>query len=187
MENQVNNAQPENGDQKKKGSQKGCLITAAIFLLLVVAAFFLDEDSEDDNSGSVGDSYIIETVTTEKYEDLEIVTTTEISTTQETTSTAIATTTEYVTVTTEHPLVEITTEAPVVETFHTEVKMIRFILNTDTNCLHASESCNAAEKILPENYQVIDIPEADLGNYTNIYWACGKCSKWYSSVLPKFD
>ena len=66
------------------------------------------------------------------------------------------------------------------------VSNIHFILNTDTNCIHTKADCSAAQKILPENYSEIDISNSELANYANVYWACGKCSKEYSNILPKF-
>ena len=106
--------------------------------------------------------------------------------------------------TTEQPTTEETTAPPPVETIPetvppetvppTEyippvepvVNIIHFILNTETNCVHINRECSAAQKILPENYAEIDIPDNELSNYTNFYWACGKCSKQYSDFLPKF-
>ncbi|WP_294364481.1 hypothetical protein [uncultured Ruminococcus sp.] len=63
---------------------------------------------------------------------------------------------------------------------------LHFILNTNTNCIHISASCSAAKRINPEIYAEIDISEEDLYLYAGQYWACGKCSGRYSSVLPKF-
>ncbi|MCM1507021.1 MAG: PASTA domain-containing protein [Ruminococcus flavefaciens] len=63
---------------------------------------------------------------------------------------------------------------------------IHFILNTESNCIHKNSSCSAAQKIAPENYDEIDIASDQLADYSGTYWACGKCSKQYSSILPKF-
>ncbi|MDE5736759.1 MAG: hypothetical protein K2H93_00155 [Oscillospiraceae bacterium] len=67
-----------------------------------------------------------------------------------------------------------------------EPKTLQFILNLETNCVHINANCSAAQQISPENYTVIELLDSELGNYTNVYWACGKCSKTYSSELPKF-
>lgn len=66
------------------------------------------------------------------------------------------------------------------------VNIIHFVLNTESGCVHTDAGCSAAQKILPENYAEIDIPDNELSNYVNVYWACGKCSKSYSNSLPKF-
>lgn len=68
-----------------------------------------------------------------------------------------------------------------------ESNTLHFILNLESNCIHINENCSAAKKILPENWSEIDIPESELGNYYNVYWACGKCSSRYKNELPKFD
>ena len=85
---------------------------------------------------------------------------------------------------TEAPTVPVT-QAPVTQP--PEPKVLHFILNTDTNCIHINAGCSAAEQILPENYSTVDIREDELGNYAYVYWACGKCSKRYSNELPKFQ
>ena len=78
------------------------------------------------------------------------------------------------------------TDPPVVE-IQPDPQPVHFILNTDTNCVHINpNSCNAAKKILPENYAEIDIWEEDIPNYAYVYWACGICTKSYSDQLPKF-
>ncbi|MDE6035375.1 MAG: PASTA domain-containing protein [Ruminococcus sp.] len=62
-----------------------------------------------------------------------------------------------------------------------------YVLNTDTNCIHANPQCSAAQKIIPENYSEVVISESELSNYTNIYWACGKCCSYNEkNTLPKF-
>nr|MDE6427067.1 PASTA domain-containing protein [Ruminococcus sp.] len=83
------------------------------------------------------------------------------------------------------PPVEIAPPEPV-QPAEPVVSNIHFILNTDTNCIHTKADCSAAQKILPENYSEIDISNSELANYANVYWACGKCSKEYSNILPKF-
>lgn len=65
--------------------------------------------------------------------------------------------------------------------------ILHFVLNTESNCVHINKNCSAAKKILPENCLEIDIPESELGNYYNVYWACGKCSSRYKNDLPKFE
>lgn len=67
-----------------------------------------------------------------------------------------------------------------------EPNVLQFVLNLETSCVHIDANCSAAEKILPENYTVIEIWDNELANYAGIYWACGKCSKLYSDELPKF-
>ncbi|MBD5143070.1 MAG: hypothetical protein HDT22_05585 [Ruminococcus sp.] len=67
-----------------------------------------------------------------------------------------------------------------------EPKTLQFILNLETNCVHINANCSAAQQISPENYAVIELWDNELGNYAYTYWACGKCSKTYSSELPKF-
>lgn len=50
----------------------------------------------------------------------------------------------------------------------------RFILNTDTLCLHSSENCRAAQKIDKENYKIINIGADEIDDYvTKGYWCCG--------------
>lgn len=84
-----------------------------------------------------------------------------------------------------------TTKAPetqpqVIETTPIQTT-VHFILNLETNCIHVNPNCNAALKILPENYSTVDIAESDLGNYNGTYWACGKCCSFnYKQLLPKF-
>ncbi len=77
------------------------------------------------------------------------------------------------------------TQPPVIETTPVNVTL-HFVLNTDSNCVHINPDCSAAQQILPENYSEVDIAESDLGNYANVYWACGKCSRGYQGILPKF-
>ena len=67
-----------------------------------------------------------------------------------------------------------------------EPKLLYFVLNLETNCIHINEECSAAKKILPENRSAISIWDDELANYYGVYWACGKCSSRYSSDLPKF-
>ncbi len=66
------------------------------------------------------------------------------------------------------------------------VNIIHFIINIESGCVHADAGCSAAQNISPENYSEIDIASDQLANYNGTYWACGKCSKQYSDVLPKF-
>lgn len=121
-------------------------------------------------------------------------TTTETTTTTATTTTTTVTTT-ITTTTTEATTTVILTTVPVIETEPVIVQTdppaavsatLHFILNTNTNCVHISANCSAAKRINPENYAEIDISEEDLYLYAGQYWACGKCSGRYSSVLPKF-
>lgn len=66
-----------------------------------------------------------------------------------------------------------------------QANTIFFILNTETNCVHTKSNCTAAKAILPENYSEIYLNADELGTYEGVYWACGKCAKSYSSILPK--
>lgn len=99
------------------------------------------------------------------------------------TTTTISTTTIPETTTTVH--IESTTEA---STYNPDEKVIVFILNTDTNCVHTHEECRAAKKILPENHSYVYLSEDKMNNgeYQKVYWACGICAKDYSDALPKF-
>lgn len=107
---------------------------------------------------------------------------TSTSTTIETPTTTTTTLTSTTTTTFETTSTEITTveKTPEIPTVH-------FILNTDTNCVHLNDTCNAARQILPENYVEIDIPENEIIYYKNEYWACGICAKKYKDQLPKFE
>ena len=86
--------------------------------------------------------------------------------------------------TTAPPQTEPATPAP--ETVP-EVQTLHFIVNTDSCCIHIDPHCTAAESIDPDHRQEIDIEETDLPTYAGKYWACGKCSRKYSSDLPKFE
>lgn len=81
------------------------------------------------------------------------------------------------------------TEIPTTETEkQTEPapKVLHFIVNTDTGCVHINSRCSAAEAIDPVNRAEIDIPENELKNYQGVYWACGKCcSGGMKTMLPK--
>lgn len=139
-----------------------------------------------------------QTTTTVTSETKEIITSTTTTTTTAiattiqstvTTTTEVATTKPETSIPVTEPLTEPPTEAPtipVVQQPIPEPKVLHFILNVDTNCVHINEHCSAAEKILPENYATVDIREDELSNYAYVYWACGKCSKQYSNELPKF-
>lgn len=92
--------------------------------------------------------------------------------------------------TTAPPPAETTPPEPVqpVETTPAEpvANVVHFILNMESGCVHADAGCSAAQNIAPENYGEIDIASDQLADYNGTYWACGKCSKQYSDVLPKF-
>ena len=81
---------------------------------------------------------------------------------------------------------EILTTETEIET-EPQPEILHFIVNTDSCCIHIDPHCTAAESIEPEHRQEIDIPENDLSSYAGKYWACGKCSRKYSSDLPKFE
>ena len=86
----------------------------------------------------------------------------------------------------------ITTETETLTT-ETEIEtdpqpvILHFIVNTDSGCIHIDPHCTAAEAIGPDHRQEIDIAENDLPTYAGKFWACGKCSRKYSSDLPKFE
>lgn len=80
----------------------------------------------------------------------------------------------------------IETQPPVIETAPVQT-ILHFVLNMETNCIHIDKGCSAALKIDPENYSEIDIAENDLGSYSGVYWACGKCSEEYKKILPKIE
>ena len=84
------------------------------------------------------------------------------------------------------PVTEVSTEKPVETQPPVVQTALHFVLNLETSCIHIDPDCSAALKILPENYSTVDIAKDDLGNYNGIYWACGKCSREYTGVLPKF-
>lgn len=120
------------------------------------------------------------TTTTTTTKTTSATTTTKSTSTTSTSTSTISNTTSTIITTT---VLVIDTQPPV------EIpasKEIFFVLNTETNCIHTNENCSAAQKILPENKEYIVISEDEIGNYYNVYWACGKCSKTYSDVLPKF-
>lgn len=120
------------------------------------------------------------TTTTTTTKTTSATTTTKSTSTTSTSTSTISNTTSTIITTT---VLVIDTQPPV------EIpasKEIFFVLNTETNCIHTNENCSAAQKILPENKEYIVISEDEIGNYYNVYWACGKCSKAYSDVLPKF-
>lgn len=53
-------------------------------------------------------------------------------------------------------------------------KTYKFVLNTETKCLHTNENCRAAIKIDSENYDTITISENELSSYSEKgYWCCG--------------
>ena len=148
----------------KSGCGCGCLTVVLGFLL--VGGLFSSSGTSNEN--------IKETKTATKA---TTISSKRVTTTKTTPTTTVPTTQPP----TEVPKIPVT-QPPV-----SEPKTLHFILNLDTNCVHKKTSCPAAEQILPENYSTIDIREDELGNYAYIYWACGRCSKEYSSILPKFD
>lgn len=90
--------------------------------------------------------------------------------------------------------IEIETVTSETETVATETekqtepapKILHFIVNAETGCVHISSHCSAAESISTENRKEIDIPDNELSNYSGVYWACGKCcSGGMRSTLPK--
>lgn len=120
------------------------------------------------------------TTTTTTTKTTSATTTTKSTSTTSTSTSTISNTTSTIITTT---VLVIDTQSPVEIPISKE---IFFVLNTETNCIHTNENCSAAQKILPENKEYIVISEDEISNYYNVYWACGKCSKAYSDVLPKF-
>lgn len=180
-----------------KYRKRATIITAGIFLICGLLAF-TTAGSHSNNDNQI-DTAITTTTTTRATTTTKAITTT-TTTTATITTTASTSTIEAATTTTEATTAAITeapTEAatepalvqePVAEEPPVEAQpqTIHFVLNAATGCVHANSSCSAAQKILPENYSTLDIPEDQLSSYAGVYWACGKCAKRYSSQLPKF-
>ena len=156
-----------------KYRKRATIITAGIFLICGLLAFTTA------GSHSNNDNQIDTAITT---------TTASTSTTEATTATTEATTAAITEAQTEAATEPALVQEPVAEETPVEAQpqTIHFVLNAATGCVHANSSCSAAQKILPENYSTLDIPEDQLANYEGVYWACGKCAKRYSSQLPKF-
>lgn len=126
---------------------------------------------------------MIDSIEFRQNEDEDVATTSETTTTTAETTTEVTTTEKPTSPPTERPTPAPTnppTQAP------TEARTVKFILNTESGCVHKDSNCTAAKKISAENYAEIEIREDELADYANTYWACGKCSKAYSSKLPKF-
>ncbi|MCC8110240.1 MAG: zinc-ribbon domain-containing protein [Ruminococcus sp.] len=168
--------------------KKDWKLSVKVILTVIFALVFIgsignsgSDDNDDEDENSV-------TITTEAETDETTTTTTTTTvTTTETTTEATTTTTELTTTETttvvaiETEMEETTTEAV------TEEKILHFILNTKTGCVHIRDSYSAAEQIDDANRQEIDIPESELSSYAGTYWACGKCSKAYQDELPKWE
>ena len=176
-----------------KYRKRATIITAGIFLICGLLAF-TTAGSHSNNDNQI-DTAITTTTTTRATTKPKATTTTTTITTTASTSTTEATTatTEATTAGITEAQTEAATEPalvqePVAEETPAEAQpqTIHFVLNAATGCVHANSSCSAAQKILPENYSTLDIPEDQLANYEGVYWACGKCAKRYSSQLPKF-
>lgn len=155
-----------------------------------------DAETSPDISESMASSQtekIFTEITTEKLTTKAATTTT--TTTIETTTTTIETTTEPVTeAPTEAPTEPEPEPEPETKPVHepepepdSEAGTVHFIINTESQCIHTKETCRAAQKILAENYDTIDICEDEIANYAYQYWACGICAKEYSDLLPKFE
>ncbi len=191
---------------QKTGAETRRIISIVLAAVLFISGFIPlnqagkrmkeNQEREPRNSVTTTSTSAVETTTT-------TVTTKETTTTtKETTTTTVTSTTttipvpETTTVVPTEPPTEAPTEAPtdppapvqeeVPAEQPVETQTVHFVLNLDTNCLHCNPNCRAALKILPENYSTIDIAEDQLANYAGQYWACGICSKRYSSQLPKF-
>lgn len=193
---------------ESKYRKRATLITAGIFIFCGLLSFTTTESHLDDENEKITAAVLTTATatTTTETTTTALITTTSTETkkgflewlletspstsiqfpmtTETTTTTVIAT--EAITAAPEPTPIE--TEPPVVVPDPVEVEptILHFVLNSDTNCVHINPNCSAAQKILPENYSEIDIPESELYNYYGIYWACGKCSKRYSDELPKF-
>lgn len=180
-----------------KYRKRATIITAGIFLICGLLAF-TTAGSHSNNDNQI-DTAITTTTTTRATTTTKAITTT-TTTTATITTTASTSTIEAATTTTEATTAAITeapmeaatepalVQEPVAEEPPVEAQpqTIHFVLNAATGCVHADSSCSAAQKILPENYSTLDIPEDQLSSYAGVYWACGKCAKRYSSQLPKF-
>lgn len=168
-------------NEKLKG-KKAYRIVAVIVLFFAGLIMFPTDDKGDDESETIPDrSIVIDDTTTEPEitETIESTTTTTTSVTTEsatTTSTTAPSTATTTTTSTTTATTTTTTTAPA-------RKMLHFVLNTESNCVHISENCSAAKQIEPVNRQEIDIYEDDLGTHAGVYWACGKCSRRYRDIL----
>lgn len=140
-------------------------------------------DSEEEIDSSESETTV---TTSQPTTTTEATTKQTTTTTKQTTTTKATTTTKQTTTTAETTTTTIPTTTTI-QTTTTQIKIIHFIVNYESNCVHCSSSCSAAQQILAEHYGEIDIPENELGNYTGVYWACGKCSRRYSNELPKFE
>ena len=171
--------------KRYKGSRYALVIGLFIISIIIIPSK-PHEEKEDDVSKSspmISETTTIFQTTTNPTTTVQHTSlTTTQSTTLTTTSTTVQTTTAQTTTITTTTIITTTVyvpPAPQAKTYH-------LILNTDTNCVHINEHCSAAEKILPENYAVIDIEETDLGTYEGVYWACGKCcDSTLRKALPK--
>ena len=176
-----------------KYRKRATIITAGIFLICGLLAF-TTAGSHSNNDNQI-DTAITTTTTTRATTKPKATTTTTTITTTASTSTTEATTatTEATTAAITEAQTEAATEPALVQEpvaeeppVEAQPQTIHFVLNAATGCVHANSSCSAAQKILPENYSTLDIPEDQLSSYAGVYWACGKCAKRYSSQLPKF-
>lgn len=65
--------------------------------------------------------------------------------------------------------------------------MMKFVLDMQSNCIHANAECPSAKKITKENYTEVEIYDTELQYYNNIYWACDECfPENLKPLLPKF-
>lgn len=78
------------------------------------------------------------------------------------------------------------TETAVSETEEITVKVIHFIANDKTKCLHLSDTCRAVKSTAQENLMDLNYSSDSLADLSaQGYWACGICCKKYSDKLPK--
>lgn len=184
--------------------KKKCIIYIIAFIIIffLITIIGVSCDNKNNRVETSEQTSISENSIAEKNEKTTMITTTTSSSKTTTTTSATDTTTTIITTITEPPTdppteaptepptdppTEPPTPTPTEPPTEAEIKIVHFILNTDSNCVHINASCTAAEKILPENYSEIDIPENELSDYSGQYWACGKCSNIYKDELPKFE
>ena len=151
---------------------------ATVIILFFAGALTIptDDKGDDEYTTTPDRSIVTEDITTEpetsELAENTTATTTFVTTDSSTTTNTATTTTATTTSTT----TAATTTAPA-------RKILHFVLNTDSHCVHINPQCPAAEAIVPENRSEIDIYEDELGTYSGVYWACGRCSNRYRDAL----
>lgn len=149
-----------------------------------------EEESEEEMEE---ETETTETETTETETSETSTETTETETTATETETAITETAETVTepastdisATSEPASTDVSVTSEAVQPVNPT--MMHFILDAQSNCIHANAECSSAKKITDENYVELDINDTELQYYNNIYWACDECfPENLKSLLPKF-